>query len=260
VVNWVGTPDFPGSIVAKTYGMNAELLPSTLDNTEIYKLMYQTMFGTDSRQTLVSGTADDDDLIAGVTPGFDGINDLVFAGAGDDSVDVLIGGTFAGKNRIDLGSGNDLVFVGNGDRSLGGAGDDIFEAGGATGYRISGGNGDDILFLGANGRALGGEGNDKFFVGSAGDNLLSGGAGADQFWIANGERSAAANTILDFQIGTDVIGIQGAESLGISVTSLTLAQVGADTSITFGGETLAILTGIQASSLDTSNVNQFAFA
>jgi glycerophosphoryl diester phosphodiesterase len=260
VVNWVGTPDFPGSIVAKTYGMNAELLPSTLDNTEIYKLMYQTMFGTDSRQTLVSGTANDDDLIAGVTPGFDGINDLVFAGAGDDSVDVLIGGTLAGKNRIELGSGNDLVFVGNGDRSLGSDGNDIFEAGGATDYRITGGSGDDILFLGANGRALGGEGNDKFFVGSAGDNLLSGGAGADQFWIANGETPAAANTILDFQIGTDVIGIQGAESLGISATSLTLTQVGGDTSITFGGETLAILTGIQASSLDTSNANQFVFA
>lgn len=45
-VGWVGTPDFPGSIVSKTYGLNADLLPSTLDNTEIYRLMYQTLFGT----------------------------------------------------------------------------------------------------------------------------------------------------------------------------------------------------------------------
>lgn len=45
-VGWVGTPDFPGSIVAKTYGLNADQLPSTLDNTEIYRLMYQTLFGT----------------------------------------------------------------------------------------------------------------------------------------------------------------------------------------------------------------------
>ncbi|MBD1842161.1 alkaline phosphatase [Cyanobacteria bacterium FACHB-63] len=44
-VGWVGTPDFPGSIVSKTYGMNADQLPSTLDNTEIYRLMYQTLFG-----------------------------------------------------------------------------------------------------------------------------------------------------------------------------------------------------------------------
>jgi glycerophosphoryl diester phosphodiesterase len=45
-VGWVGTPDFPGSIVSKTYGLNADQLPSTLDNTEIYRLMYQTLFGT----------------------------------------------------------------------------------------------------------------------------------------------------------------------------------------------------------------------
>ncbi|MCU0547970.1 MAG: alkaline phosphatase [Leptolyngbya sp. Prado105] len=44
-IGWVGTPDFPGSIVSKTYGLNADLLPSTLDNTEIYRLMYQTLFG-----------------------------------------------------------------------------------------------------------------------------------------------------------------------------------------------------------------------
>jgi glycerophosphoryl diester phosphodiesterase len=47
-INWVGTPDFPGSIVSKAYGMNADLLPSTVDNTEIYRLMYQTLFGRDS--------------------------------------------------------------------------------------------------------------------------------------------------------------------------------------------------------------------
>jgi glycerophosphoryl diester phosphodiesterase len=44
-VGWVGTPDFPGSIVSKAYGMNSDLLPSTLDSTEIYRLMYQTLFG-----------------------------------------------------------------------------------------------------------------------------------------------------------------------------------------------------------------------
>jgi glycerophosphoryl diester phosphodiesterase len=42
---WVGTPDFPGSIVSKAYGLNADLLPSTLDNTFIYEMMYRTLFG-----------------------------------------------------------------------------------------------------------------------------------------------------------------------------------------------------------------------
>jgi glycerophosphoryl diester phosphodiesterase len=259
-VSWVGTPDFPGSIVAKTYGLNADKLPSTLDNTEIYKLMYQTMFGTDSRQTLVPGTTGADDLIAGVTPGFDGVNDIVFTGAGNDSVDVSIAGTLAGKNRIDTGSGNDTIFIANNDLVFGTAGDDIFEANDAKDYRISGGVGQDTLFLGANGRALGGDGNDKFFAGSGGNNLLSGGAGADQFWIANAEIPGAANTILDFQIGTDVIGIQGAKSLGISASTIKLNQVGADTAINFGSQTLAILTGIQATSLTPGNASQFVFA
>ncbi|WP_373544697.1 alkaline phosphatase [Chamaesiphon sp.] len=260
VVNWVGTPDFPGSIVSKAYGMNADMLPSTVDNTEIYKIMYQTMFGTESRQTLVSGTAGADDLIAAVTPGFDGVNDLVFTGSGNDKVDVPIAGTIAGKNRIDLGSGNDIVYVANGDRAFGSAGDDTLDATDAKDYRISGGAGNDTLFLGTNGRALGGDGNDKLFVGTGGGNLLSGGAGADQFWIANAELPTAANTILDFQIGTDVIGIQGAKSLGISATTIKLTQVGADTSINFGSQTLAILTGIQASSLTPGSAGQFVFA
>ncbi len=213
-----------------------------------------------SPASLVSGTAGADNLIAGVTPGFDGINDIIFTGSGNDTVDIPIAGANAGNNRVDLGSGNDIVYLANGDRVFGGAGDDIFEATDAKDYRISAGAGNDTLFLGTNGRALGGDGNDKFFVGSGGGNLLSGGAGADQFWIANAELPSAANTIVDFQIGTDVIGIQGAKSLGISASTLKLNQVGADTAIDFGGKTLAVLTGIQASNLTLSNSSQFVFA
>jgi Ca2+-binding RTX toxin-like protein len=145
--------------------------------------MYQIMFGTDSRKTLVPGTAGADKLFAGATPGFDSVNDLVFTRAGNDEVDVTLAGAIAGKNRIDTGSGSDEIFVANGDRVFGSAGEDIFNANEAKDYRISGGAGQDTLFLGANGRALGG-GNDKLYVGSGGNNLLSGGAGADQFWIA----------------------------------------------------------------------------
>lgn len=48
VTAWVGTNDFSGNIVAKAYGMNADLLPSTLDNTFIYEMMYRTLFGSDA--------------------------------------------------------------------------------------------------------------------------------------------------------------------------------------------------------------------
>ncbi len=43
-VLWSGVPDVAGSIVSKTYGLNAEKLPATVDNTGIYRLMYETLF------------------------------------------------------------------------------------------------------------------------------------------------------------------------------------------------------------------------
>ncbi|MGK7957494.1 MAG: alkaline phosphatase, partial [Crocosphaera sp.] len=43
-VLWSGGPDVAGSIVTKTYGVNAEKLPATIDNTGIYRLMYETLF------------------------------------------------------------------------------------------------------------------------------------------------------------------------------------------------------------------------
>jgi Ca2+-binding RTX toxin-like protein len=96
---------------------------------------------------------------------------------------------------------------------------------------------------------LGGDGDDKLFVG----------AGADQFWIVSAELPAAANRIVDFQIGKDVIGMQGAQSLGIDASKLDLVQLGADTSIAFGGKTLATLNGIQSSSLNLGDSSQFVF-
>jgi Ca2+-binding RTX toxin-like protein len=107
---------------------------------------------------------------------------------------------------------------------------------------------------------LGGDGKDIFRVSLGGGNLISGGAGADQFWIVNAELPSSANTVLDFQLGTDVIGIQGAVSLGITTSTLKLNQVGADTAIVFNNQTLATLTGIQASSLSLTDSKQFVFA
>ena len=124
----------------------------------------------------------------------------------------------------------------------------------------SSGAGNNTIALDTNGRGSGGDRNDKLFVGTGGGNTLYGSAGVDRFWIANAELPTTANTIVDFQVGTDVIGIQGAKSLGISASTLKLNQVGADTAINFGSKTLAILTGIQATSLSPGNASQFVFA
>ena len=259
-VAWVGTPDFPGSIVAKAHGMNADKLPSTLDNTEIYNVMYQTMFGVTpefaaSQQAtqVVSGTTGADTLIAGAAnTTFDGINDTVFTGAGNDEIEAqTVSSPIAGRNRIDSGSGNDTIFAGNNDVVFGSSGNDHLEARDVSGYRLSGGVGDDTFYLGSNGRALGGDGNDKFYVSLGGGNLISGGAGADQFWIVNAELPKAANTVLDFQKGTDVIGV-----LGISSSSLTLNVLNGNTEIGLLGQTVAIVNGVTGLDINTNFVFQ----
>ncbi|MBA4444223.1 calcineurin-like phosphoesterase, partial [Cylindrospermopsis raciborskii CS-506_C] len=88
----------------------------------------------------------------------------------------------------------------------------------------------------------GGEGDDRFFVGEGGGNIISGGAGADQFWILTDDptKLKASNTIVDYTIGTDVIGItnQVANSKG----DLTFS--GSD--ISLNGVLIATLNGVNA--------------
>jgi len=201
---------------------------------------------------VVSGSTGVDNLQAGVSPAFDGINDIVFTGAGNDEVDVPIAGSPARNNRIDTGSGDDTVYAGNNDVVLGSSGNDYLEARDVSGYRLSGGVGDDTFYLGSNGRALGGDGKDKFYVSLGGGNLISGGAGADQFWIVNAELPKAANTVLDFQKGTDVIGV-----LGISSSSLTLNVLNGNTEIGLLGQTIAIVNGFTGLNVNTDFVFQF---
>jgi hypothetical protein len=114
-----------------------------------------------------------------------------------------------------------------------------------------------VFYLGTNGRALGGDGEDKFFVTEGGGNLISGGAGADQFWITTGDipsvdNKNVANTIVDFQIGIDVLGISGQGS-NFGFNNLTLTN----NDIIINGNKVATLTGINTSTLTASN---FAFA
>ena len=258
-IAWVGTPDFPGSIVSKAHGMNADKLPSTLDNTQIYDLMYETLFGvtpdfaaTQREAKLIVGTSGVDKLIAG-TPEkpFDGINDLVFTGAGNDEVDATTArSAIAGNNRINTGSGADEIFVNNSDRANGGSGDDYFNASEATKYRLSGGKGNDVFDLGMSGRAIGGDGDDKFYVLEGGDNLLSGGAGADQFWLLSDDAALIEipNTVTDFTKGVDVIGIMGQ---GAGVNFATLSFTG--NSIALNGDTFATLTGVNTSTLTAAD-------
>ncbi|NET72326.1 MAG: hypothetical protein F6K62_15740 [Sphaerospermopsis sp. SIO1G2] len=157
-------------------------------------------------EDIVTGTPENDDLFAPID--LDGQRDIVFTGAGIDSIDVSV--STVGRNRIFGGSGGDTFYLSTRDRAFGGSGDDNFVAlDGTGGNRMSGGAGNDTFDLGSGDRAVGGTGNDIFNVIEGGDNILAGGAGADNFWVASAQIPDAANTIVDFELGTDVIGIRG---------------------------------------------------
>ncbi|MBE9061313.1 alkaline phosphatase [cf. Phormidesmis sp. LEGE 11477] len=240
VTAWAGTSDFAGSVVAKTYGMNADLLNPTVDNTEIYQIMYQTLFGVDSLPDYQDGTNEADQLVGGddsdVVVGFGG-DDLIAGGLGDDILygsdgdDRIRGDANRRSAQIGESGGDDILYGGDGNDIMGGKGgnDSLFgEIGDDTLY---GDRGDDILY--------GGLGSDRLF----GDDKRS--SGADVFVLAAGEGS---DRIMDFEVGKDTIGLAGTLSFG----QLSIVQSGANAMIELGEETLAIVRNTSADLLTES--------
>ena len=189
----------------------------------------------------IFGTPEDDELNI-----FDG-SVIVFAGDGDDLVNAS---QSSGNNQLFGGAGNDELFASNNDRLFGEAGNDILNAAVGTGNNwLFGGDENDILFAGVNDRLFGENGDDLLFAGD-GESLLNGAQGADQFWIANAALPNSPNRITDFELDVDVLGIGG---LGLNFDDLSLTQQENDALIAALGTDIAILTGIQASELDSDN-------
>jgi Ca2+-binding RTX toxin-like protein len=148
-------------------------------------------------------------------------------GTSSATVSVAVGGTQTG------GSSNDLL--------TGTAGNDS----------IDGGNGSDILIgYAGNDTLIGGNGTD-FLLGSAGDDLLDGGNGSDTlrgglgediFVFAAGE---GIDTITDFSLGTDKIGLTG----GLTFGDLSFSG----NEILMGSDVLTVLTGLNTNTLTASN-------
>lgn len=128
----------------------------------------------------------------------------------------LVGGV--GGNNLFGSAGNDVMEGGSGKDELTGlAGDDV----------LKGGNGKDVL------------------VGGFGNDTLIGGRGADLFVLGAGQ---GTDTVQDFGHGPDRIGLLG----GLSYNDLVIGVSGDDATISFGGEMLAILMGVDAGSLSQS--------
>lgn len=193
----------------------------------------------ESRNTAI-GTPGNDVLVIG--PDSNAIEDPILTGAGADRVELVAAG---GSALVLTGSDTDTILAGTGNIIAGGSGGDAFFTSAANGgNRLSGGAGDDNFSIAGSGdRLLGGTGDDTFTASAGGDNILAGGTGSDTFRIADAAGvPATANTIVDFEPGIDSIEIAAA---AFSAADLQLAGE----AIVLGGDTLAMLTGIDAASL-----------
>ncbi|MEH2023374.1 beta strand repeat-containing protein [Nostoc sp.] len=120
--------------------------------------------------------------------------------------------------------------------------------GSAKADNLQGTSSDDLIFgFASNDIIVGGSGNDQIYGGLGADNL-TGGAGNDTFVLAKGE---GRDTIQDFNISQDFIGLSG----GLIYSGLSITQSGSNTliKVTSNNENLALLTGIQASTLNASH-------
>ncbi len=167
-------------------------------------------------------------------------NDTLYGGGGDDA---LTGG--AGNDQLFGGSGNDVIF--------GDAGNDIIHGGGGSNtadyssfdadlkiwlhnnkahglqigtdslkymQNINSGSGDDHL-QGTSGINVINAGDGDDYVRSLkGEDILTGGGGADQF-VYRAYDLDAADTITDFEIGTDVIDLSSLVGSGDEIGFLT---------------------------------------
>ena len=145
-------------------------------------------------------------------------------------------------------------FDGNNDILFTGSGDDLIDVSQAFGHnRIYAGDGDDILLAGSNNRLVGDAGADIFFLGTGeGNNLVTGGSNADRFWILTDEAlPATANVITDFNSAEgDAIGLA---NTSLSFTSLNFTANDGNTVISALGVDLAILADIDPSQIDESS-------
>lgn len=179
--------------------------------------IFNEIVGT-SRRDILRGTAEADDI-----KGLKG-RDILFGRGGDDQM--------AGNRGRD--------------RLLGNAGDDT----------LMGGRGKDTLYGGANNDLLtGGPGADKLF-GGAGDDTLVGGQGAD--WLSGGsgadwfvlEIGQGLDTVLDFDVDLDTLGLAG----GLTLGQLSATTDDGDTRISLidSEQTLMILRGVTVDLADLS--------
>ncbi|MEO0407074.1 MAG: hypothetical protein AAF289_06970, partial [Cyanobacteria bacterium P01_A01_bin.135] len=169
-----------------------------------YKQQAATTLNADGAKTII-GTSNSDVIYSDTGVRFvngDAGSDLIYGSDGDDYIE----GDFSGDQGQ---GGNDIVLGGNGkDYIRGNQGQDI----------LFGDAGDDMLMGGLDSDILwGGQGNDRL----AGDGYFQT-QSSDVFILA---RNSGKDTIVDFQVGVDRIGLSG----DLAVEHLEFSQASGDT-------------------------------
>ena len=114
----------------------------------------------------------------------------------------------SGEEIFGSEDGDIIGINGSDNQVFAGAGDDLIDLTGSQGGNTVYGAGDnDTFILGSGDTVFGVDGDDRFFVTDGGGNTITGNLGADQFWIADGGLPEEANIITDFTSEEDVFGI-----------------------------------------------------
>jgi Ca2+-binding RTX toxin-like protein len=210
--NFVGTDNFTYQV--SDDNQNTDTATATITVKDVPITRFSLFFGSLSRDTLDLSASDS--------------SQLVFAGAGGDSIDAT--GDSSNQNRLYAGSGNDSLKAGSGDRLFGGIGNDTLDA--------SSGGGGNFLY--------GGGGDDSLIGGS--DDVLLGGAGIDRFVLNSNPESL--NIIGDLENDLEKIEIPGSSIDDVSFAN----DDSGNTIISVQGNEIAKVLGLDISSIDGNDI------
>jgi len=192
------------------------------------------LFGDLGNDTLLGG--DGDDFMNGNQS-----NDFLDAGAGND--------TLHGGQNNDILKGNlgaDILFGDLGDDTLYGGAENDFINGNQGNDFLCSGEGNDTLHGGKENDVLNGGSGDDFLSGDLGNDTLMGGTDRDTFVFRVEDGS---NTILDFELGQDKIGLAS----GLTFDQLTIDGDQNNAVIRTGDRLLVSVNGVDVSAMTADN-------